>query len=126
MPLATPEPAARPLPFFAAERKATLKLWYALSAAGHGAATFDAWTTRRVITSGRGQELNPLLRPFANSSALYGAIQVGPSLLDYLGRRMMRSEKPWVRRMWWLPQVVGTASSLLSGGHNLALARHKM
>ena len=126
MPLATPEPAARPLPFFGAERKATPKAWYALSAAGHGAATFDAWTTRRVITSGRGQELNPLLRPFANSSALYGAIQVGPSLLDYLGRRMMRSEKTWVRRMWWLPQVVGTASSLLSGGHNLALARHKM
>ncbi len=123
MPLTTPEPA-RPMPFYAAKRKETPKVWYALVAASHGAATFDAWTTRRVISSGRGQELNPLLRPFANSNALYGAIQVAPSLLDFLGRRMMRSEKPWVRRMWWLPQVVGTASSFWSGAHNLSLIRH--
>ncbi len=118
-----PQPAGRSSAFFAAERTRTPKLWYALVAAGHGAATFDAWATRRVIQSGRGHELNPLLKPFANSNALYAAVQVGPALFDFLGRRMMRSEKPWVRRMWWLPQTLGTAASFWSGAHNLALAR---
>src|SRR5713226_7426143 len=51
MPLAAPDPAARALPYYAAERRRTPKVWYALVAASLGAATFDAWTTRRVISS---------------------------------------------------------------------------
>ncbi len=105
-------------------RERAPKLWYTLVVAGHGAATFDAWSTRHVIQSGRGHELNPLLKPFAGSSALYGAIQVGPTLLDYLARRMMTSQKHWVRRLWWVPQVAGTAGSLWSGAHNLRVASH--
>lgn len=120
---ASPVPAGR-APFLAAGRARIPKLWYTLVAAGHGAATFDAWSTRRVIGSGNGRELDPLMRPFAHSTAIYGAIQVGPGLLDYLARRMMRSEKRWVRRLWWLPQVAGTAGSLWSGAHNLRLASH--
>lgn len=117
-----PLPAGKALPFLAAGRARTPKLWYALVAAGHGAATFDAWTTRRVIQSGRGHELNPLLRPFASSNALYGAMQVGPGMLDFLARRMMHSPRRWVRRLWWLPQVAGTAGSAWSGAHNLRVA----
>src|SRR5262245_14780233 len=51
------------------------KIWYALSFAGAGAATFDAWSTRRAISQGYGVEGNPMLRPFSHSGALYAATQ---------------------------------------------------
>ncbi|HLW97217.1 MAG TPA: hypothetical protein VKR82_01115 [Candidatus Acidoferrales bacterium] len=95
------------------------KKWLVLSAAEHGAATFDAWSTRQVIMNGTGQELNPLLRPFANSNALYAAVQVAPFAFDYLGLRMMRSSHPWVRKMWWVPQTASTVSSFVAGAHNM-------
>lgn len=96
-------------------------LWLGLSIAGHSAATFDAWTTRRVISSGQGQELDPLMRPFAGNASLYAAIQVGPLLLEYLGRRMMNSQHSWERHTWWVPQSLGAAMNLASGVHNLGV-----
>jgi hypothetical protein len=93
--------------------------WIALSIAQHGAATFDAWSTRLVISK-QGQELNPLLRPFAGNPSLYAAVQVGPLLFDYAGRRMMTSQHGWMRRTWWLPQVLSTTASFVSGTHNLS------
>ncbi len=113
-----------PLPFrVGVESKNSRRLWYGLVVAQHSAATFDAWSTRRVIASGSGRELNPLLRPFAGSNALYGAVQIGPGLLDYVGKRMMTSQHAWMRRVWWVPQVAGTAASLVSGTHNLGVYR---
>jgi hypothetical protein len=49
-------------------------LWYALSFTG--AASLDAWSTRRAISRGYGIEGNPMLRPFSHSGALYAATQV--------------------------------------------------
>jgi hypothetical protein len=72
--------------------------WLILSVAQHSAATFDAWSTRRAISSGEAHELNPTLRPFAGNPSIYAAIQVGPVLFDYLGRRMMTSRYGWARR----------------------------
>ena len=97
------------------------RLWLSLSIAQSSAATFDAWTTRRVISSGQGQELNPMLHPFAGNSSLYAAIQVTPLLLDYVSRHMMNSRRGWERRTWWVPQSLGTAMSLASGVHNLGV-----
>lgn len=96
------------------------RLWLGLSIAQSSAATFDAWTTRRAISSG-GEELNPMLRPFAGNASLYAAIQVAPLLLDYLGRHMMNSQRGWERHTWWVPQGVGTAMSVFSGVHNLGV-----
>ena len=90
-------------------------------AAGHGAAAFDAWTTRRAIGGGYGTEGDPLERPFANSGAIYASTQVVPTLMDYLGHRMMRSEHPTIRRFWWIPQAVSAGSSLAAGIHNYRL-----
>jgi hypothetical protein len=98
------------------------RFWLTLTIAQHGAATFDAWSTRRVISSGQCQEQNPLLKPFAGNASLYAAIQLGPTALDYLGRRMMKSQHGWARHAWWLPQALGTALSLASAAHNLSLA----
>jgi len=97
-------------------------IWLTLSIAQHGAATFDAWSTRRVISSGQGRELNPTLRPFAGNGSLYAVVQVGPIVLDYLGRRMMTSRHDWARHTWWIPQVVSTVASFASGAHNLGVA----
>jgi hypothetical protein len=109
-------------PFFRPyETRGQRKLWYALTFTGHGAAAFDAWSTRRAISGNYGTETNPLLRPFAHSGMLYAATQVSPALMDYLGRRMMVSQHRWVRKMWWLPQTAGTGMSLAAGVHNVGV-----
>jgi hypothetical protein len=99
------------------------KMWYGLVAAGHSGAAFDAWSTRRAISSGYGQEANPLLRPFAYSNAIYAATQVSPAFMDFLGKRMMLSQHGWIRNMWWLPQTAGAGLSFAAGAHNLGVVR---
>jgi len=97
------------------------RVWLGLMMAQHSAATFDAWSTRRVISSGEGVELNPTLRPFAGNDSLYAAIQVAPLLFDYVSRRMMNSRYGWARHTWWMPQSLSTAVSVASGAHNLSI-----
>jgi hypothetical protein len=97
------------------------KVWYALTFASSGAAGFDAWSTRRAISGGYGTEANPLLAPFSHSGALYAATQVSPLVMDYIGRKMMTSEYPLLRKMWWLPQSAGTGMSLFAGVHNVGV-----
>jgi hypothetical protein len=97
------------------------KMWFVLGAVEHGAATFDAWSTRRNIEEGTMHEANPLLRPFANSNAMYAAVQVAPVLFDLLSRQMMRNSHSWVRKSWWAPQSASTVASILSGAHNVAI-----
>src|SRR5258708_18001671 len=95
--------------------------WYTLVAAGHGAAAFDAYSTRLVVGGNYGMETNPLLRPFSHSGAMYAATQVSPAVMDYIGKRMMVSENRWVRKMWWLPQAAGSGFSVFPRVHNLNL-----
>jgi hypothetical protein len=103
-----------------AERRHEMRLWMGLGIASHSAATFDAWTTRHEITVNGAQELDPLLKPFSGNASLYVAIQAGPALMDYVGKKMMDSRYRWVRRMWWVPQSASIVSSLVCGSHNLA------
>lgn len=96
--------------------------WLALSIAAHGGAGFDAWTTRKVLSNVPGaQEMNPLLRPFAGNASMYAAIQVAPTILDYVSRRMMHSRYDVLRHTWWLPQAVSAVVSVASGVHNLGV-----
>jgi len=99
------------------------KLWYGLLVAGHAGAAFDAWSTHRAVAGGYGQEANPFLRPYANSNAIYVATQVSPAVMDYVGRRMMTSRHPMVRRFWWVPQVAGPSFSFSAGMHNYSLVK---
>ena len=103
------------------ENRRKQRLWMGLAIASHGAATFDAWSTRHAITTTGAQEMNPLLRPFAGNASLYLAIQVGPSLLDFAGRKMMYSRYSWVRRAWWVPQSASLVTSIFCGAHNLGV-----
>ncbi len=123
--IAAPLPAA-PLPPVKAGRneiRKTSRMWAALTIAQHSAAAFDAWSTRRALSAGGRYEADPLMRPLAKSPAIYGAIQAGPVVLDYIGRRMSRSENKWMHRLWWVPQSAATAGFLFSGSHNLIHSR---
>ncbi len=104
-----------------AEERRKKQVWIGLGIAEHSAATFDAWTTRRAITTVGAQELNPLLKPFAGNASLYAAIQVGPVVMDYVGKKMTYSRHNWVRRMWWVPQSASFATSLFCSAHNLGV-----
>jgi hypothetical protein len=119
-----PEPApVKPVRVYTAEKPHMSRSWLALAIVQHGAATFDAYSTRQAI--GRGAvEDDPLMRPFAHSGAIYAAIQVGPLLLDYVARRMQRSEYRMVRRVWFVPQTASTVGFILSGAHNLSVRGH--
>jgi hypothetical protein len=132
----TPAPAAQPIapgsaplavrpgkPAFNPEdvSERQKKLWYTLIFASSGAAAFDAWSTRRAVSGGYGTESNPMLRPFSHSNAIYAATQVSPLVLDFIGRKMMTSREPLLRKMWWLPQSAGTGMSVFSGVHNVRL-----
>ena len=85
------------------------KAWLILSIAEHSAATFDAYSTRVAVSKGA-TEADPMMRPFAHSPAIYGAIQVGPLVLDYAARRMERSQIGLLRKTWWIPQTAATGS----------------
>ena len=97
------------------------RIWYGLAAVSHGAAAFDAWSTRRALSGNYGVEANPLMRPFAHSGAIYAATQLSPAFMDFLGRRMMVSRHGWIRKMWWVPQTAGTGVSLAAGAHNVGV-----
>lgn len=99
------------------------RLWYTFMAVSHGAAAFDAWSTRQAISGHYGSEADPVLRPFAHSNAIYVATQVSPLVMDYLARRMMTSRSPMLRRFWWVPQVAGAGLSFGSGMHNYSLTQ---
>jgi hypothetical protein len=96
-------------------------LWYALSFTGAGAASLDAWSTQRAISRGYGIEGNPMLRPFSHSGILYAATQVSPLVLDFIGKRMMVSQHPLLRKVWWLPQAVGSGVSFSAAIHNVRM-----
>ena len=102
--------------------KSPKRAWLALVALQHGSAAFDAWSTRQSILSGHGYERDPLIKPFADSAAIYPALQVLPIGLDYLSNRMMRSSNGMVRRLWWVPQTVSTVGFVWSGARNLHVA----
>lgn len=103
------------------ENRNQKKIWYGLIVAGHSGAAFDAWSTRRALSGNWGTEADPLMRPFAHSGAIYAATQGAPLLMDFVGRRAMVSEHPWVRRLWWVPQTVGASMSFRAAIHNVGV-----
>jgi hypothetical protein len=119
-----PDPIpAKPVRVISAERYPR-RNWILLSIAEHGAAAFDAYSTRAAVATGA-TESDPFMRPFAHSPGIYAAIQVGPAILDFAARRMQRSENNFIRRSWWIPQSASTGMSLFSGIHNMSVAnRH--
>jgi hypothetical protein len=95
--------------------------WYSLMIATHTGAALDAWSTRRALSGNFGREGDPLMRPFAHSKTLYLATQVTPLLMDIIGRRAMTSERPWLRKLWWVPQSTMATVSFEAAIHNIGV-----
>jgi hypothetical protein len=124
------DPAARPFPFQpvksavrhnSASRNEKIT-WYSLMIAEHAGAVLDAWSTRRDLSRNYGREGDPLMRPFAHSGTIYVATQVTPLLMDILSRRVMMSERPWVHKLFWMPQSAMASVSWEAGIHNVRIA----
>jgi hypothetical protein len=95
--------------------------WYSLMIAEHAGAVLDAWSTRRALSGNYGREADPLMRPFAHSGTIYLATQVTPVLMDIIGRRAMMSERPWLHKLWWVPQSAMASVSFEAGIHNIGV-----
>jgi hypothetical protein len=95
--------------------------WYSLMIAEHAGAVLDAWSTRRDLSRNYGREGDPLMRPFAHSGTIYLATQVTPLLMDIIGRRAMMSERPWLHKLWWVPQSAMASVSFEAGIHNVRI-----
>jgi hypothetical protein len=121
VPMVSVAPMIKPVP--AVEKTAPIKKhasarqWLLLSTAAHSAAGFDAWSTRRNINSGS-VELNPLLKPFANSNSIYPVMQIGPTMMDLVAWKMMSSNHRVLRKLWWVPQAASSAISFSCGIKN--------
>jgi len=115
------EPATKENRFREALSQPSRRQWFALALLQHGAAVFDAYSTRQAVSHGAVED-NPTLRPFAGSPAIYAATQVAPLLFDLMARHMQRSEYPLLRRFWWVPQTASAGLSIFSGFHNLSIA----
>ncbi len=115
-----PEVSTKENKFREALSQPSRKQWLALALLQHGAAAFDAYSTRQAVGHGAVED-NPMLRPFAGSQAIYAATQVAPLLFDLMARQMQRSEYPLFRRFWWMPQTLSAGLSIFSGVHNLHL-----
>lgn len=102
------------------DRSRNSRIWYSLVVFDHAAAGFDAYSTRQAIGHG-GVELNPFLKPFADSPAIYPALQVWPTAMDFVGGKMMHSHNRVLRRAWWVPQVASTVAFVSFGFHNLGV-----
>jgi hypothetical protein len=106
-----------------AQSRRNQRIWIGLALTEHAAATLDAYSTRRAITTQGAQELNPIFKPFAGNASIYAAVQAWPIAMDFLAKKLMYSRHPWARHMWWVPQSASAAGSILCGVHNLGVRR---
>lgn len=99
------------------------RTWLLLAVAQHGAAAFDAYSTRYAVGHGAVEE-NPLMRPFAHSPSIYAVSQITPTVFDLIGHRMLRSQNGFIRHMWWLPQSMSAGVYTFAGIHNFGIVHH--
>lgn len=97
----------------------------------HATAAFaDTWSTQRTFTacarySWHCWEQNPITRPFqTNGQPLaYTSTYWGSVGAAWVGNKMHRSNNRVIRRLWWVPQVVGIGAHAYGINHNLGLVR---
>ncbi|HEY6330775.1 MAG TPA: hypothetical protein VI756_15695 [Blastocatellia bacterium] len=96
----------------------------ALAAVQTAALVSDGITTRQFLRRGY-VEVDPVARiligrkPTWGRMAPLGAVQVFAGA--WLGERMATSRNPWMRRLWWLPQIAGIAANSACAAHNVTL-----
>jgi hypothetical protein len=105
-------------------RAAKNKPILALATIQTAALVSDGVTTRQFLNRGY-VEVDPVARiligrkPTWARMAPLGAVQVAAGM--WLAERMAISRHVWVRRFWWLPQIMGIAGNAAATAHNIAL-----
>lgn len=84
----------------------------------------DGVTTRQFLRRGY-VEVDPFARVFLGSRPTWGrmaplgTVQVFAGM--WIAERMASSRHVWVRRFWWLPQIMGIAGNVAASAHNVRL-----
>jgi hypothetical protein len=84
----------------------------------------DGVTTRQFLRRGY-VEVDPIARILIGSKPTWGrmaplgAVQVAAGM--WLSERMSTSPHVWIRRFWWLPELIGIAGNAAATGHNFTL-----
>lgn len=81
----------------------------ALCIANFALAVADVETTQAVRDKfgARFRELNPIARPFVSHRAKMYPVWLGEAYATHwLAQRLRRSEKKWLRRLWWTPYAL--------------------
>ena len=95
-----------------------------LASAQTAALVADGVTTRQFLSRGY-VEVDPITKIFIGSKPTWsrmaplGAVQVFAGM--WLAERMATSRHAWIRRFWWVPQVLGIAGNVTATTHNIAL-----
>jgi len=102
-------------------KSAERRVWKVLTVASLGAAAADVHFTIHNLNNG-GYEKDPLARPFTNlpTPAYATFSMLGAAAADWFGWKLQRSRHPWVRRFWWVPQVVqiqGNVRGAITSSH---------
>ena len=89
-----------------------------------GALISDGITTRQYLSRGY-VEVDPITKIFLGRKPTWGrmaplgAVQVIAGM--WIAERVATSRHPWVRRLWWLPQMLGTAGNAAATANNVML-----
>jgi hypothetical protein len=98
------------------------RAWFALGVVSQAAALADAKTTLDLKRSHplTFYESDPLARPFVNlPPSAYIASVIGLSAgVSAISWKLQRSERPLLRRLWWLPQATQIAFNAECAIHN--------
>lgn len=95
-------------------KSAGRRIWKVLTVASLSAAAADVHFTIHVLHDG-GYETDPLARPVTNlPTPAYATLSMmGAAGVDWFGLKLQGSRHPWVRRVWWVPQVVQIQGNML-------------
>jgi hypothetical protein len=85
------------------------RAWSLLMTVDESIAVYDARETEHCLDAGTCHEADPLAKPFTGNIPHRYLPALAMSEADtvaILGYRMQTSRHGWVRKVWWMPQVV--------------------
>ena len=86
-----------------------------------GSSAFDVETTFAALKNPHVREGNPIMKPFVNlgrpaTYSFVGGMDAGSIYFSY---RMKKSDKPGLRKLWWIGPVSASVAHCFVGGLNL-------
>jgi hypothetical protein len=94
-----------------------------LDALSFGASGADELSTEKMLKNPANYEIDPLAKPLVGlPKPAYMATGAAMDLgLAALGHHMRNSDRPWERKIWFVPQLAQTAIQAGLAAHNMGL-----